>query len=219
MVNVVRLLLVNENRLICNVIAAAIEDEADIQVAGSATSVPEALAIMEQQAIDVVLVSTRLPDRGALTLTQAISEIAPETKVLVLGLTEKKERVLRYVEAGAVGYVLKDDSVDDLINSVRAAQAGKALVSPRIAAALMERVSELAQIFAEIETSVTESANLTPREMEVLELLGKNLSNQEIAEQLVIELGTVKNHVHNILEKLNVSSREEAAAYLAIVKE
>jgi DNA-binding NarL/FixJ family response regulator len=168
--------------------------------------------------VDVALVSTRLSEQGALKLTSAITDVAPATKVLALGLTEEKKRVLRYVEAGAAGYVLKDDSLEDLIETVRAAQDGKVFVSPEIAAAMMERLSNLAQIFSDVENSVTDTAGLTSRELEVLELIGKDFTNQEIAEQLVIEIGTVKNHVHSILEKLNVGSRGEAAAYLAFIK-
>jgi DNA-binding NarL/FixJ family response regulator len=168
--------------------------------------------------VDVVLVSTRLPENGALRLTEAVTGEDPSTDVLVLGVTEKKERVLQYIEAGAVGYVVKDDTVEDMLTAIRAAQKGKALVSPKIAAALMERVSELAGMFADLETGVIESAGLTPREIEVLELLGKNLTNQEIAGQLFIEVGTVKNHVHSILNKLNVNTRDEAATYLALIK-
>jgi len=149
----------------------------------------------------------------------AIAEADPSVKVLVLGLGESKERVLRYVEAGADGYVLKNDSVDDLLRHIRAAQRGKALVSPKIAAALMSRVTELAQLFAEIESGISESADLTPREREILELIGQGLTNQEIADRLVIEVGTVKNHVHSILQKLDVSSRQDAASYLALIRE
>jgi DNA-binding NarL/FixJ family response regulator len=83
---------------------------------------------------------------------------------------------------------------------------------------MMERLSDLAQMFSNVENSVTDSAGLTPRELEVLEQIGQGLTNQQIAEYLVIEVGTVKNHVHSILEKLNVSSRGEAAAYLAFIK-
>lgn len=212
------ILLVNEIRLMGNVISAVLEDEPDFHIVACVTSVDEALKIVQDRAVDVVLVSTRLPDRGAIKLTSAIAEIAPETKVLALGLTDDKKRVLRYVEAGATGYVLKDDSLDVLLNTIRASQQGKAYVSPEIAAAMMKRLSDLAQLFSDIENSVTEDAGLTSRELEVLELIGQNLTNQQIAEHLTIEVGTVKNHVHSILEKLNVSSRGEAAAYLAFIK-
>lgn len=214
----IHILLVNEIRLMGNVIAAALEDEPDIHIVGRVTTPEDALKVVQENPVDVVLVSTRLPDQGALKLTSAITEAAPETKVLALGLTEEKKRVLRYVEAGATGYVLKNDSLDDLVETVRAAQKGQVFVSPKIAAAMMERLSDLAQMFSDVENSVTDSAGLTPRELEVLEQIGKGLTNQQIAEHLVIEVGTVKNHVHSILEKLNVSSRGEAAAYLAFLK-
>jgi len=214
----IHVLLVNEIRLMCNVITAALEDEPDIKVVGCATSVDEALEKLAREDIDVVLVSTRLPERGALQLTQTITDTQPSTNVLVLGVTDHKERVLQFVEAGAIGYVLKDDSIDDMVAAIQAAQQGKALVSPKIAGALMERVSELAGMFADLETGVIETAGLTPRELEVLELLGQNMTNEEIAETLVIEVGTVKNHVHSILNKLNVNSRREAATYLALIK-
>ena len=214
----INILLVNEIRLMGNVISAALEDEPDIHVVASITDIEEALKIVEENVVDVALVSTRLPDQGALKLTQAITELAPATKVLALGMTEEKKRVLRYVEAGAAGYVLKDDSLDDMIETIRAAEEGKVFVSPKIAAAMMERLSDLAQMFSDIENSVTDDADLTDRELEVLELIGEGLTNQQISERLVIEVGTVKNHVHSILEKLNVSSRGEAAAYLAFIK-
>jgi len=214
----INLLLVNEIRLMGNVIAAALEDEPDIHVIACVTNMDDAMKIVQEKDVDVALVSTRLPDQGALKLTSAITELTPSTKVLALGLTEEKQRVLRYVEAGATGYVLKDDSLEDLIETVRAAQDGKVFVSPQIAAALMERLSNLAHMFSGIENSVSDTASLTSRELEVLQLIGDGLTNQRIAEQLVIEVGTVKNHVHNILDKLNVGSRGEAAAYLAFIK-
>ena len=83
---------------------------------------------------------------------------------------------------------------------------------------MMERLSNLAHLFSDIENSVSDTPGLTTRELEVLELIGKGMTNQQIAEHLVIEVGTVKNHVHSILDKLNVSSRKEAAAYLALIK-
>jgi two-component system, NarL family, nitrate/nitrite response regulator NarL len=214
----INLLLVNESGLIGNVISAALEDEPDIRVVASVTSADEALRVVQEKNIDVALVSTRLPEQGALKLTSAITKLAPSTKVLALGLTEEKKRVLRYVEAGATGYVLKDDSLEDLLETVRAAQDGKVFVSPEIAAAIMERLSTLAHMFSDMENNVTDTTSLTTRELEVLELIGKGFTNQLIAENLVIEIGTVKNHVHSILEKLNVRTRDEAAAYLAFIK-
>jgi DNA-binding NarL/FixJ family response regulator len=211
----IRVLLVNEIRLIGNVIASALEDESDVEIVGGVTSLDEALALAPKS--DVVLVSTRLPEGGALKLTSAIAEAHPSVKVLVLGLAETKGQVLQYVEAGAAGYVLKDDSVGDLLSCIRAAQSGEALVSPNIAAALMSRVGELAQLFADIESGLSEAADLTPREREILELIGQGLTNQEIADRLVIEVGTVKNHVHNILQKLEVGNRQDAAA-LALIE-
>jgi len=217
-VHPIHILLVNETLLMGNVIAAALEDEADIVVVGRVTNVEDALKLVQEKDVDVALVSTRLPDQGAIKLTSAITDLAPDTKVLALGLTEERKRVLRYVEAGATGYILKNDSLDDMIENVRAAVNDKVFVSPKIAAAMMERLSDLAQMFSDVENSVTDDAGLTPRELEVLELIGEGLTNQQISEQLVIEVGTVKNHVHSILEKLNVGSRGEAAAYLAFIK-
>lgn len=214
----IKLLLVNETRLIGNVIMVALEDEPDITVVASATSTDEALQVIREKEVDIALVSTRLPDQGALKLTRAIVELAPDTKVLALGLTEDKQRVLRYVEAGATGYILKDDSLEDLIETVRDAKDGKVFLPPKIAAAMIERLSDLAHMFSDIENAVTDPTGLTSRELEVLELIGQGLTNQQIAEHLVIEVGTVKNHVHSILEKLDVSSRKEAAAYLAFIK-
>jgi len=97
-------------------------------------------------------------------------------------------------------------------------QDGKVFVSPQIAAAIMERLSGLARLFSDVENNITNATDLTARELEVLKLISEGRTNQQIAENLVIEVGTVKNHVHNILDKLNVSSRREAAAYLALIK-
>lgn len=212
----IRVLLVHEMLLMCNILSAVLEDEPDIRIVGYATTVAEALKKSKREDVDVVLVSTRMANQGALAITRALTESRPGISVLLLGLTEKKERVLKYIEAGASGYVLENDSVDDLITKIRAAHDDLAYVSPAVASVLMNRLSELAQMFAVLENSEIGEAGLTPRELEVLELLGQGKTNQEISERLVIEVGTVKNHVHNIFEKLNVNSRTEAASYLAL---
>jgi two-component system nitrate/nitrite response regulator NarL len=213
----INLLLVNETRLMGNVIAAVLDDEPDIHVVACVTNTEDAMTVLREQEVDVALVSTHLPDQGALKLTSAITEFTPSTKVLALGMTEDKQRVLRYVEAGATGYILKDDSLEDMIETVRAAQDGKVFLSPEIAAAIIERLADLAHKTSGIEGNVSDTTSLTSRELEVLQLIDAGLTNQKIAEQLVIEVGTVKNHVHNILDKLNVHTRGEAAAYLALI--
>ncbi|MGC9358378.1 MAG: LuxR C-terminal-related transcriptional regulator [Anaerolineae bacterium] len=212
----IRVLIVNEIRLMCNVIASVLEEEDDIDVIGSATTLDEALERAAES--DVILISTHLPDQGALRLTRSTIQDGLATKVLVLGLAESEGEIMQYVEAGAAGYVLQDDSVDELLRNVRAAANDEAVVSPEIAGALIARVTELAQIFGETEPTPHAVTELTDRERQILALIREDLTNREIAERLVIEVGTVKNHVHNILNKLNVTSRHEAAAFWNLIE-
>jgi DNA-binding NarL/FixJ family response regulator len=213
----IRVLLVTEMELVGNVIAAILEAEPDMVVSGSVTSVKQAAKLLGGS--DVVLVSPRLPRNGALELTTLVRESYPSVKVVVFGLTESKAQVLKYIEAGADGYVVKDSAVEDLLERIRAAHDDRAVVSPEIAAALMSRVARFAQLFAEVEAGINVDVGLTPRELEILELIGLGLTNRQIAQHLTIEVGTVKNHVHSILHKLDVRSREDAAAYLTLLKE
>lgn len=213
----IRVGLVNSIRVLGNVIAAVLANEPDVTVVGATTSVEEAVTLASH--CDVLIVSTRLPDRGALRATQLIAQANLPVKVLILGLAESKEEVLQYVEAGAAGYVLQDDSVDALLMKLRNTYAGSAVVSPEIAGALLSRVAELAQDGERPDIALNTSLDLTTREREILSLISQGLSNQEIAQQLVIEVGTVKNHVHRILRKLNVADRQAAAAYLDFLEQ
>jgi DNA-binding NarL/FixJ family response regulator len=215
----INVLIVHEFPLMCHIIASVLDDEPDIKVVGYASGVAEAMDCVKQNNVDLVLISSRLPEQGTIKLTNLLIEDVPTIKVLILGITETRESVLKYVEAGATGYVLRESSLDDLLTTIRAVYNGKALISAEIAAALMRRVSEFAQVFAQTGVTPPESLNLTAREFEVLELLSQNLSNQEIAKRLVIETGTVKNHVHSILNKLGVDRREEAGNLMSIIKE
>lgn len=174
---------------------------------------------IRQNGVDLVLISSRLPEQGTIKLTNLLIQDTPAIKIIILGITETRESILKYVEAGATGYVLKESSLDELLTTIRAVYNGKALISPDIAAALIQRVSEFAQVFAQTGMNPPESLNLTAREYEVLELLSQNLSNQEIAKRLVIETGTVKNHVHSILNKLGVVRREEAGNLMGLIRE
>jgi two-component system NarL family response regulator len=215
----INLLIVHEFPLMCSIIASVLDSEPDIKVLGCASSIDEAIDRVMKNDVNLVLISTRLPDQGTIRLTNLLVQQAPSVKVLILGITESRESVLQYVESGAAGYVLRESSLDDLLTTIRAVYSGQAFISPEIAATLIQRVSEFARVFSRTGVNPPESLSLTQRELEVAELLSENLSNQEISERLVIEVGTVKNHVHNILNKLGVSSREDAANLMLVLKE
>jgi DNA-binding NarL/FixJ family response regulator len=132
----IRVLLVSEMGLVSNLIGSILEDESDIEVLERTTSPERALERVSEA--DAVLVGTRLPEAGALRFTEAALERDASTKILVVGLRESEQEILKYVEAGADGYVLRDNSVDTLLEKVRAADEGQALVSPDIAYALIK---------------------------------------------------------------------------------
>ena len=213
----IRVIVVHQAKLIANVIASVLSEEPDIHVVSTAVTVEEALGTLTRSNCNMVLAAANLPNGGALTLTEAIAASHPDTNVLIIGVPKSESVILQYVMAGAAGYVLKDVPVERLLDNVRAAHQDEALISPAIAAALMNQVAELAQISAQYTLDPHAVADLTSREREVLILIGDELTNQEIAERLFIEVGTVKNHVHKILKKLDVNSREEAASYLSLL--
>jgi len=214
-----KVLLVIEVRLIGNIFASVLSEEADIKVAGCVTTLEDALQFIQTREVNIVLVSAGLPNQGALEFTRAIIDRGLSTKVLVLGLSEEnKNEALRYIESGACGFIFKDSSVNELIEAIRLAQKGEAQVSSSIVGAMMERLFYLSRMFSAVENKIDGDVRLTSRELEVLQFIAEGLTNQEIAARLVVEVGTVKNHVHSILEKLNVSNRDQAASYLAFIK-
>jgi DNA-binding NarL/FixJ family response regulator len=212
----IRVFIVDEVRLTCDMLATVLKDMSDIEVVGCATTVDEALARLS--ACDIVLATTTLPNDGAYELTRIVAKNISSPKVLIIGLAESREAIIRYIEAGAAGYVHRQDSVDRLLANIRAAYNDEAIVSPGIAAAIMARLAQLASsaMAAPLRQELADTSELTRREREVLNLIKQNYSNREIANYLTIEVGTVKNHVHNILDKLSVNSRRDAAIYGSI---
>ena len=213
-----KVIIVIESRFMGDIFTEILDEEDDITVVGCASNTSEALKLIRENDVDVALVSIQFSNENALELTRIIVDTAPGVKVLVLGLSDNKHHVLKYVEAGAAGYILQDSSVQDLFQAVRLAQRGEAQISTKVAAAILERLSKMTKVFSRVDTLVLDDNRLTQREMEVLGFISQGLSNQEIASHLVVEVGTVKNHVHSIIKKLNVNNREEAATYLAFMK-
>lgn len=210
----IRVLIVNEQRLLANLFASVLENEQDIEVIGCSHSYEQALELLQEHTIDVLLLSVKMKNENILMLTKQLKDATNVDNLVVYGLKDNKEQVIPFIEAGADGIVNREDDEEDLINAIRMAHAGKARLSPEITSGLIDRIAKLSQLNTNLAIESLPTKDLTPREMEVLECLGKNMSNKEIAESLFIEVGTVKNHVHHILDKLNVSSRGEASQFL-----
>lgn len=210
----IKVLILHETELVLNMLDSILTDEPDLEIVGQFQTLEDARE--HPTPFDVALVSVSLPANGAQTFLDQLQENHPEAHAIVIGMTESKTQILKYIESGADGYVLKEHDVDDLMERIRITAQDKGVVSRRVARAMMDRLSRLSELFSEVEDAVGTPADLTPREEEVLDLIGEGLTNQEIAEELHIQLGTVKNHVHSILVKLDVDDREQAAAYLAL---
>lgn len=219
----IHVLIVDEVRLTGDALAEVLAEQPDIEVINISTNVSTALSHIQD--CDLMLVNASLSQDGAYQLTQMVANHTEANhnnlgpRVLIVGLAESKQTIVRYIEAGAMGYVHRGADIDELLDTVRNVHKGRAQVAPDVAAALMARVAELAGWFDEIVSGPAKTSDLTPREREVLELIGQDFTNREIADQLVVEVGTVKNHVHNILSKLEVSSRHEAALYLPLINQ
>jgi two-component system nitrate/nitrite response regulator NarL len=177
-----------------------------IEVVGIAADRHAGVECVHASRPDVALLDMALLD--GTPIIQSLTDGAPEVRVVALGVPETDGDVLACVEAGVAGYVPRDASLDDLVNTLMKVVHGEMICSPKITGALFRRVAQLAG------RSGSSVERLTAREHEILELIDQGFSNKQIAHKLSIELSTVKNHVHNILEKLHVSRRAEAAAWM-----
>lgn len=204
----IRVLVVEEVRTICEIIATVLRSESDLVVVGGATGIDEAVAHLS--GCDVAVVNACMTTYSSVRLVRGLRRLAPRVKIVVMGLARSQHAILQCVEAGVAGYVLKDSSLDDLLKSIRAADRNEPMMAPPLAATLVSYVAELVGLDGSGDSDPCGPESLTRREREVLGLVQQGLTNQEIAAKLVIELGTVKNHVHNILRKLNVNSRRDA---------
>ncbi len=177
-----------------------------IQVVGEARLGAEGVRLAQNLAPDVVLMDLSMPGMSGVEATQRLASAAPLVRVLVLTVLSDENHVMDALLAGACGYLLKDASVDRIIEGIRAAANGESLISPRVAGQLVRRVLEPTNT----EPPLT-GADLTPRELEVLKLISRGVDNPEIAVTLHLSQHTIKNHVSSILVKLQVENRIQAA--------
>jgi len=185
-------------------------EEQGVQISGEAASGSEAVRSVREMAPDVVVMDLNMPEMGGVEATRHITAVAPLTRVLVLTISDEDADVMDAILAGACGYLLKDASIEELMAGIRAAWRGESLISPAIAAKVLQRVRATS---ANPEIADTIRSELSDREIEVLKLIANGKDNAVIAAELHISPKTVKNHISNILMKLQIDNRIQAAVY------
>ncbi len=204
----IRVLLVDDHQLLTGALSQMMSLEPDLRVVGVAGSVAEAKA-MSRDRVDVVLMDYRLPDGTGAEATRAIKARWPAARVVMLTALNDDETVLESIQAGADGYLTKDRAVDEVVNAVRAANAGETLLPRSVIVGIAQRVASARD--RGLERRQVEP--LTPRELEVLKTLAEGLSTPEICDRLFIAPNTLRTHVQNIMGKLRVHSKLEAVAF------
>lgn len=204
-----RVLLVDDHALFREGLAGIIAAQPDMEVVGEARDGLEAVVKAQALRPDLVLMDVQMPGMGGLDATRQIKQALPETTIVMLTVRDDDDKLFTALKNGAQGYLLKDIRAADLLAMMRGALAGNAALSPRLAGLVLAEFRRLSQQ-APLEEQ-GEEFMLSRREREVLELAARGASDKEIAEALVVSLYTVKSHMRNILSKLQVSSRQEAA--------
>jgi DNA-binding NarL/FixJ family response regulator len=206
----IRIFVVAAVRLYREGLAQLLPRDGRLEVVGTAATWSEAVAGVDAARPDVVLLDVSIPE--ALEGIRGLVEAA-DAKVVALAVAEAERDVVAYAEAGVAGYVTRDDSLDAVLAAVESVVRGETICSPWLAATLLRRVRSLAS------AAPSNGSRLTRRESEIAALVDQGLSNKEIAQRLCIEVATVKNHVHNILDKLQVSSRGEIARRIRVARQ
>jgi DNA-binding NarL/FixJ family response regulator len=204
-----RVLIVDDHDLFRNGLRNLLEQEG-VQIVGEAGAGQQALEIVRELAPDVVVMDLNMPGMTGVEATRHISSIAPLTRVVMLTISDEDNDVIEAILAGACGYLLKDSSIQDLMAGIRAAAQGESLISPTIASKVLQHV-RASTARPEIAQSIR--AELSDREIEVLKLIANGKDNAMIAGELHISPKTVKNHISNILMKLQIDNRIQAAVY------
>ena len=207
----IRVMICDDHALFRRGLAMVLDSEDGVEVIGEAEDGEEAIRKAEELTPDVVVMDVRMPRITGIEATRAIVAADPSAKVLMLTVSDEEDDLYDAVKAGARGYLLKEISIDEVADAIRAVAAGQSLISPSMASKLLTEFTNLAR--KADEKPQVPCPRLTDRELEVLKLVAQGMSNREIAGELYISENTVKNHVRNILEKLHLHSRMEAVVY------
>jgi two-component system NarL family response regulator len=207
----IRVLIVDDHALFRRGLIQVLQFEEGIEVVGEAEDGEDAIVKSEQLAPDVLLMDVRMPRVSGIEATRRLAETLPTMKILMLTVSDEEDDLYEAIKAGATGYLLKEISIEEVADAVRAVMQGQTLISPSMASKLIQEFNNLAK--RADEKQQVPAPRLTDRELEVLKLVAKGLTNRDIADALYISENTVKNHVRNILEKLHLHSRMEAVIY------
>jgi len=208
----ITVMIVDDHAVVRGGIRAFLETQPDFRVVAEAASGEKAVQRAIEYAPDVVLMDLVMPDMDGVAATREVKRVSPRSQVIVLTSYHDDEHIFPAIRAGALSYLLKDIAPDDLATAVRMAARGEAMLHPRVAARLMQEI-HAARGQKRASAAPPAFADLTPRELEVLRLIAEGLSNAEIAERLIIGERTVKSHVSNILSKLHLADRTQAAVF------
>lgn len=205
----IRVLVVDDQELFRRGLTMLLGSEADIEVVGDAANGDDGLQRVLEHAPDVVLLDVRMPRVNGIEACRLMKEAAPSAQIVMLTVSDEEADLYQALKNGAAGYLLKDSSIDELAQAVRVVHDGQSLISPSMAAKLIDEFKQISRP----DRAQNNGLRLTARELEVLRLVSRSMNNREIAKELFISENTVKNHVRNILEKLQLHSRMEAVMY------
>ena len=205
--DLITILLVDDHEVVRQGVRAFFEAHAEFEVVGEAKNGAEAVKMAEEHIPNVVLMDLIMPGMDGVEATRLIKNISPRTQIVVLTSYHEDEHIFPALQAGALSYILKDVKMDELAEAVKKAALGEAVLHPHVAARVIQ------EIHRDKKNAFNPLSYLTNREMEILKLIADGSSNSEIATQLVISMHTVKGHVSNILSKLHLADRTQAAVY------
>ncbi len=203
------MVVVDDQELFRRGLTMLLNVEDDIEVVGEAADGASAASLAATAVPDVVLMDVRMPKGSGIEACAALKEAAPNSRIIMLTVSDEEADLYEAVKNGASGYLLKDSSIEEVAQAVRVVADGQSLISPSMAIKLLDEFKQMSRS----DRGHAPTPKLTDRELEVLRLVAQGLNNREIAKQLFISENTVKNHVRNILEKLQLHSRMEAVMY------